>query len=79
MADFPISMGSPVSVVDPTKFLKPTSNSNTEPSLTGSIDRVYSLQVSNDFTLSGLQSPIPVNFGQRPGGGQLWPRGVYNK
>jgi hypothetical protein len=80
MADFTFINQSPVDYDTDTKTYKPTSNSNMSPDFTDSIGRIYSLQVSRDIPIAGLTfSPVNAIPTRRPAGGQLYPRGVYNK
>lgn len=80
MADFTFINQSAVDYDVDTKTYKPTSNSNMNPDFTSAIDRIYTTQVSRDIPIAGLTfSPVPATGSRRPAGGQLWPRGVYNK
>jgi hypothetical protein len=85
MADFnlgALGLTSPVSYSDPTKSLKSTSLSNTIPSLIDTANRLSDPSIPQDVYLLGtLLTAPPATFSvtTRPAGGQLWPRGVYNK
>lgn len=80
MADFTFINQSPVDYDVDIKTFKPTTNSNISPDFTDTTDRVYSAQVSVDIPIAGLTfSPVSAVPSRRPAGGQLWPRGVYNK
>lgn len=80
MADFTFINQSPVDYDTDTKTLKPTSNSDINPDFSVAIARVTSAQVSENFSFAGLTSrAVEFVSSKRPAGGQLYPRGVYNK
>jgi len=79
MADFTFINQSPVDYDTDTKTFKPTSNSDINPDFSVAINRVTGAQVNENFSFTALSGPIEYVSGKRPGGGQLWPRGVYNK
>lgn len=83
MADYILNqLGSPTSVSDTTKILKSTNLSNTQPVFDDTVARLGLPSIPEEvYLLSTLFSgpPIPMSVPTRPSGGQLWPRGVYNK
>lgn len=82
MADFTFITTSSVDSIDDAKVFKPTTNSNISPTFDSVIDRLDSPFISEEIPLVnfGLNSSISaVPAKGRPAGGQLYPRGVYNK
>ena len=80
MADFTFINQSPVDYDTDTKTFKPTSNSDINPDFSVAISRVTGAQVNENFSFAGLTSrAVEFVSSKRPGAGQLYPRGVYNK